>query len=687
VVGRVLLTGAHGLIGEATQRALVARGTRLLALDVREGHGAASEVEVRRADVRDAAALDPLFDRVDAVIHLAAVVGVDAYLADPDAVLDVNVLGTRNVLRGCEARGLPVLVASTSEVYGRAGGVLTEASEGLYGPPSAQRWCYATSKRAAEHYTFAAAARGLPCAVVRFFNVYGPRLDAPGYERVVTRFVRAVQRGEALIVHGDGSDVRAFCYVDDAVEGMLRVFDALIAGRGEARGRAFNVGRDEPVTIGELARSVVALAAHAPGVVTRPAAADHGPGFDPIPFRTPDLSAGWRAPTSLQEGLRRVLAAHDLLRADAPAAPDPPIPWVRPLFEPDAALLGSMLRSLAAGVVTNEGPVVAAFEHELAGWLGVSTLAATANGTTALTLAALALGLRGRAVMPAFTFVATAAAMARAGVGALYCDIDPERWTLDPDALARTLAAHPEACAVVAVNVYGVAPDLARIGALCRAAGIPLVYDNAHGLGTRVDGARVPPEPDVVAFSLHATKVLPAVEGGAVVARDAALDRELRRLRRHGLADNPYATSASLNGRIDELRAAVGRHLLRGLDGALARRRAYAERLRAAVAAAGHFTLQHLPPGVESNHQNLGVLCAEIDLARAAFEAGGVGTRRYFYPGLHQMQSAAGGAALPVTERVAEAVLCLPLHARMDDRTLARVEAAIRRADAAQGGT
>ncbi len=290
--------------------------------------------------------------------------------------------------------------------------------------------------------------------------------------------------------------------------------------------------------------------------------------------------------------------------------------------------------------------------------------------------------------MPAFTFVATQAAFARAGVGAVFCDIDPDRWTLDPDALARALGAYRDISAVVAVNVYGVAPDLARIGALCRAARVPLVYDAAHGLGARVDGARAPAEPDVIAHSLHATKVLPAVEGGAVVTRDAALDRELRRLRRHGIADDPRATTPSLNGRMDELRAAVGRHSLRGLSAALARRAAYAERLRAAAAGAGGFTLQRLPERAESNHQNLGVLCDQIEVARASFRASGVGTRRYFHPALHQLNGAPRGDALPVTERVAEAVLCLPLHARMDDRTVARVEAAIGLAGRAQrGGT
>jgi UDP-glucose 4-epimerase len=689
VLGRVLLTGAAGLLGQATCASLAARGVGVLALDRLPGVAAAAGVEYVCSDVCDAATVRSLVARVDAVIHLAALVGVDAYLARPDEVLDVNILGTRTVLRACAQRGLPVVVASSSEVYGRAGGVLRETSEGVLGPPQVQRWCYAASKRVAEHYVWAAAARGLPCAVLRFFNVYGPTLDAPGSERVLSRFVRAVARGEALVVHGDGQAVRAFCYVDDAVAGLLAVFDALVAGRSAVRGRVFNVGRDEPVTIETLARKVVALSQHAAGYVFRPAEEDHGAGFDAIPYRVPDLTAieeatGWRAQHSLDVGLRRVLAAHQLLRGELSQEPEAKVPWVRPYVDPDAALLRTMHHTLASGVLSNEGPEVTAFEGELARWCGAPHVAVTSSGTTALTLAALALGLRGRALMPSFTFIATQAALARAGVDVVFCDIDPLRWTLDPEAVARALALHADIAAVVAVNVYGVPPDLDGLAAVCRAAGVPLLYDAAHGVGTRVDGLRFSTAPDVTVYSFHATKVLPAVEGGAVLTCDGALDRELRRLRGHGLADDLHGSTPGLNGRMDELRAAVGRHVLRGLDAALRRRRAYAERLRSAAAATGVFTVQEIPAGVESNHQNFAVLCAAVARASATFEAAGVATRRYFYPALHRLRCAGEGPALPVTERVAEAVLCLPLHARMDERTLSRVEDAIVRAALAQ---
>ncbi len=650
-------------------------------------------------DVRDEALLARLVSDVSAVVHLAAVVGVDAYLSQPDEVLDVNILGTRAVLRACEARGVQVVVASTSEVYGRGGASLHEDTDCVYGPASLQRWCYATSKRAAEHYTFAAAERGLRAVVVRLFNVYGAQLDPVGRERVVSRFVRALQRGEPLPLFDGGAEVRAFCHVDDAAEAFVRLTRAAIAGDPAVCGRAFNVGRDEPVTIADLAERFLEHAARPHGVAHVAAASHHGDGFDAVAWRSPELSAieratGWRASTSLDEGVRRVLGAHGLLANDRDVSPpkEPRIPYVRPHFDADAALAATMRRSLDRGVVTNEGPEVCAFESECASWLDAPLAIATSNGTTALTLAALALGIRGPVVMPSFTYVATEAALRLAGASAVYCDITHDRWTLDPDALEALLASRPDVRAVVAVNAYGVPPDLPRIAALCRGAGVPLLYDDAHGFGTEVGGQRFTHEADVTAYSLHATKVMPAVEGGLAITSDPALAREIRRLRRHGIADDVVATTPGLNGRIDELRAAVGRHSLRRLEGALALRRDYAHRLRAALSRADElFEQQHIPDGVVSNHQNLAALVRPAGLALHAasdhFDALGIGTRRYFYPALHTLPGAPIAGPLPVTERVAATVLCLPMHSRMDARTLSRVEDAIALAAKRFGGS
>ena len=695
---KILIVGSSGLVGCALATAFRNDGIFVRGFDKSTPLSDGGLDDFVAGDVRDEALLTRLTADATAVVHLAAIVGVDAYLSQPDEVLDVNILGTRAVLRACEAHRVPVIVASTSEVYGRGGASLREDADSVYGPASLQRWCYATSKRAAEHYVYASASRGLRTAVVRFFNVYGAQLDPVGRERVVSRFVRALQRRDPLPLFDGGAEVRAFCYVDDAAAAVLRLVRATIAGDPAVCGQAFNIGRDEPVTIAELAGRFLRFAAQQNGVCHKEAAAHHGEGFDAVSWRSPDLAAieratGWRSNTSLDEGVRLVLDAHGLLADHAPPPTEPRIPYVRPRFDADAALTATLRRSLDSGVVTNEGPEVCAFEAECGAWFTSPLPLATSNGTTALTLAALALGIRGPVAMPSFTYVATEAALRLAGATPVYCDITRDRWTLDPDALEALLASRRDVRAVVAVNVYGVPPDLHRIAALCRRARVPLLYDDAHGFGTEVGGRRFTDEADVTVFSLHATKVMPAVEGGLAITADPALAREMRRLRRHGVADDILATTPGLNGRLDELRAAVGRHSLRGLEGALARRRAYADQLLATLARAESlFELQHTPDEVVSNHQNLAVLLRDASLVASGavigqFDALGIGTRRYFYPALHTLPGAVADRPLPVTERVAASVLCLPLHSRMDARTLARVEDAITRAAARFGAS
>jgi dTDP-4-amino-4,6-dideoxygalactose transaminase len=361
---------------------------------------------------------------------------------------------------------------------------------------------------------------------------------------------------------------------------------------------------------------------------------------------------------------------------------DDKLAWVRPQLDPDAALLERIRQSLESGRVTNGGPLVAELEREAAKFLGVGESIAVTNGTAALTLAGLALGLRGRFVLPAFTYAATLSAFEILGLEPVFCDVDPETWTLDPAALATVLARGPVS-AVVAVNVYGVPPDLAAIAELTRKHGAKLIYDDAHGFGTLDRGARVPSEPEVVTFSMHATKVLAAVEGGLVVTRDPALDRELRRLRTHGLALEPLQSTPGLNAKLDELRAAIALHSLARIEGTLARRAEYAERLRAhAARLAPSLRIQRIPATARSNHQNYSVRLdaegADTPRAIARLAEIGVEARRYFHPALHQLERFAGAhPPLPHCERLADRILSLPLHARMAERDLQRVEAAL----------
>jgi dTDP-4-amino-4,6-dideoxygalactose transaminase len=348
------------------------------------------------------------------------------------------------------------------------------------------------------------------------------------------------------------------------------------------------------------------------------------------------------------------------------------IPWVRPVLEIDEEMRADLRAAFEYGRLTNQGPVLQRLEKEAAGFLGVEDAVALSTGTAALQLALMALGLAGaEAVLPAFSYPATQNAVIHAGLRPVFCDIDPDTWTLCPRALEKVLTQHPDAKVVIPVNVFGVPPDIGEAGG-----DKTMVVDDAHGFGSRGNPAEVAAR----AYSLHATKILPAVEGGLLTSKDARLLEQVRRLRNHGLAEDPLDSRPGFNEKMSELHAAVGLCSLRSFAGVLARRKAYATRLRGFIQkqCGGAFTIQKIPAGVESNHQNLGVLCkAGAAECQRELASRGVGSRRYFYPPLHRLRFVKDPPGLPVTDRVADSILCLPLHSRMEEETLKTIEQAL----------
>ena len=685
----VLITGAAGFVGAACARTLRARGRRVLALDVDLAQGRLPTddpgIERIEGDIRDAALIDGLVARAERVLHLAAIAGVHHYIERTRDVLDVNILGTRNVLMSAFARGRPVVAASTSEIYGKNTTVLHEHADTLLGPAVNARWSYATSKLAGEHYAWALAREGLPIAIVRYFNVYGTGLDRLGEGRVVSTFLGRLLDGQPLRLVDGGHAVRCLCHIDDATAGTLALLDAIGPGSPVA-GRPFNVGNPEPVSMRTLAERMIALSGRDVGLdIVR--GVDHfGPGFEDIPHRVPDVEAlaeatGFRARISLDEGLRRTLADLDLLASAPRPTPPAPIPVIRPMYDADDALLARLRDSLDRGVTTNAGPQVTALEAEAGAWLGAPHTLAVSSGAAGLEVAVRAVvaarGVSGgAALLPSFTYIATLNAVETAGLRPVFVDIDLDTWTLCPDALARALATTPDAAVVMPVCAFGVPPGLGRIAPLARAAGAAVVYDAAHAVGAVSHGARWPAEPDVTVYSLHATKVLPATEGGLLCTGSATLAASMAAIRAHGLTPDPLDAVPGLNAKMDELAGAVARHGLARLDATLVRRRRAYDVLTDALRQAG-WTVQHVPDGVTVNGQNL---CARPPVPRAEataiLDAHGVGWRLYFHPALHALRRLAPQPGLPVTDAVTRDLLCLPIHARMAPETLDRMAAA-----------
>ncbi len=341
---------------------------------------------------------------------------------------------------------------------------------------------------------------------------------------------------------------------------------------------------------------------------------------------------------------------------------------IRPIYEPDDALLARFRTSLDRGMASNGGPEVRALEDALALALHAPHALAVSSGAAGLEVAARALdrsGGTGAAILPAWTYVATLNAVQAAGLRPVFADVDPATWTMDPRHVAQLLERHPDVSLIVPVVTYGVHPDMEALGRLARAHGAALLVDAAHAVGATIDGRCTPPQADASVFSLHATKVLPATEGGAITCHDPALAARMDVLRTHGNTPEPLDHVHGLNAKLDELAAATARHGLARLPAQLAARAHAWDRMRADLVAAG-WTVQHVPSNQVPNGQNL---CAippvSRDRAVAVLSAHKIGWRRYFHPPLHHLRRLSPADPLPETERLDATLMCLPLHARM----------------------
>ncbi len=306
----VLVTGGAGFIGSHLCDAFLARGDQVTCLDM----GSRKKIthlqdhpkfRYVHDSVLNAAMVDALVARADLVYHLAAVVGVEHYVADPYNVLNVNVNGTQEVLRAAYRHDKKVVFGSTSEVYGRNPKIpWTEDDDRVLGSTAIDRWCYSTSKAVGEHFCHAFAKMGLQVVITRYFNLYGPRLDALNRGRVITIFLGQILEGRPVTVVGDGSQTRCFTFINDAIEATVQ------AGINPAAvGGIFNIGTDVETTMKELAETMVRISGHEIPIVYVPQEKVYGKSYEDIQRRVPDVTRmreilGVEARTHLVDGLR-----------------------------------------------------------------------------------------------------------------------------------------------------------------------------------------------------------------------------------------------------------------------------------------------------------------------------------------------------------------------------------------------
>jgi UDP-glucose 4-epimerase len=320
---KVLITGGAGFVGSHLSEAFLERGDEVVALDT------GTQSKVRHLlphrgfrlvvdSVMNAEIVDGLAAQADLVYHLAGVVGVEHYVADPYHVLNVNVNGTQNVLRAAYKHGRRVVFTSTSEVYGRNPAVpWSEDADRVLGPTEIDRWCYATSKAAAEHFCLAYRRLGLPVTILRFFNVYGPRLDKLDVGRVITIFLGQLLRGEPITVIGDGTQTRCFTWIDDAIRATVAA--GVVSA---AEGQVVNVGTDRETSVRELAELMIKIGGGPSTIRFVPQESVYGDSYEDVPRRIPDVRRmksilGVEATTPLAEGLARTIAWFRAAQADA----------------------------------------------------------------------------------------------------------------------------------------------------------------------------------------------------------------------------------------------------------------------------------------------------------------------------------------------------------------------------------
>lgn len=343
---------------------------------------------------------------------------------------------------------------------------------------------------------------------------------------------------------------------------------------------------------------------------------------------------------------------------------------------------------------TNQGPLTQELEQRLQERLQVRHVICVVNATIGLMMAADALGLRGKVIVPAYTFIATAQSLSWTGSEPLFCDVDPITHQLDPECVERLLEEHgAEVSAILAVNLWGDACRQDRLAELARKYAVRLYYDSAHGFGCELDGKPLGGAGDLEVFSFHATKVLSAAEGGCICTNDDELAARLRNIRSSYGAGPARQVLRTSNGRMSEAQAAVALLSLESFDSILARNEAMFHAYRQGLE--GIQGVRLLTPASVSKTNYQYVVC-EIDERafglnrnelQQVLSAENVVARRYFYPGLHRFvpyadQFPDASARLPVTEYLCERVLQLPIGQMIDAEGAGRIAAAIRMAGA-----
>ena len=312
---RYLITGGAGFIGSHLTQVLIDRGNQVTVVDnlstgnLENLSDVLEKIKYINGDILEKNIMDKVVSECDYVIHLAAALGVLNIVNNPLSSLRTNLQGTEVILELADKHKKPVLVASTSEIYGKNEKIpLNEEDDRIIGHPLKSRWSYSEAKAVDESLAyFYYLENKLPIRIVRFFNTVGPR-QVGHYGMVVPRFVSAALNNESLLVYGSGDQIRCFCHVDDAVRALLLVMDS-----EKSVGQVFNVGNNNQISIMELAKKVIEITGSKSSIEKIAYEKAYPEGFEDMQRRVPDISKikkvlGWEPEINLDQIIKDIAA-------------------------------------------------------------------------------------------------------------------------------------------------------------------------------------------------------------------------------------------------------------------------------------------------------------------------------------------------------------------------------------------